>query len=557
MADLNIDIGGDSRQLQRALADAKTAFDKFGAEGIRKAFEHMITFERATEALADALPRVGAAALRMGQSVLRGFDTMRRGFSGVVQTLANLHQAIGFIGDVLRGLGHTLFAILGERGQVILDAFAAAFKQLTAVVTSYFAPQLQAALLKILEALQGLATNQKVVDAMRVGFTALGAVIEWAGEHAGKFVQWLTAMANAKASQEMLASILALFKTLGEIIFGSLIPGVKDLFDPKHMQRFFPLVLKGIEAMVNAFFGVGRVWKEVVTIVGGLFGDMGDRIGDMVTDAKLAFAGFFAAIELGFHGMAVSAISTLLAIAEGINKLPRVLGIPGIDTSGLQKALGVAGGAQAAAMENVAGISQQQANLPGQRAAREAAKNRADPFRNDPITQRLADAFFGRGGRDISAQNEFWERFNQNNKGIQDFLFNGPGSPANVYANALPGIPPGPVGSLGRNVNPIPPMMQFPQAGGYAPPTLDPSMFNRPTTIASGAFGAARPADTPWWWGGAPAPPAGMPGAGAAAGGNRQVVINLQGMSRDQLIHLLRELLDRELFNEFPGAVPR
>lgn len=735
MADrtVSIELTGDSRALQRALQQAGQALDRFAAQGVKRAFDSMITFEKVTESLSNTLTRVarsipqafariGQAAATMAQSVVRAAGNVRGAFQGALATLDHLHNAIGLVKDAMTalannpmvalakagvdmnvtlarataaltkitgsaagaqrfiaelrqeaatsaltfkemlpvanqlaaaygpgGLGKVLptmrafgdtaatlgvsaegmqLALLGFRqllgrdfaqqeelnqitenlpgldvkgilkkqfgtadteelkdanvtGQqvgaaivagmqqafggaqaagaktlpIIISNFQDAFESLAASVTAQFTPQIEAALFKILKAFESLATNQKFIDQLKLGFTALGNVIAWLADHAAGFVDWLTQIANAQATKEFLSSIIGLLKVIGETLLGSVLPGFQKAFDPKTVKEIFPTILRGIAWVVDKVFALGRVWQEVVKIVAAAFADLGDWIGDKVQDINLSFHAFFAETQLGFQQLAVGFMATVLSMAQAWNAFVGPL-FPQwqVQTQALEGALRNARVAAAAAMESVAGIAAEGTRLAGARAAREARKDAADPDRHKGAGQRIADAYFGRRPGDQAAQDKFWQDVRNAAAQAELFLFGPrPGyGPAAPPALAPPtGIP---VGSMGSRVNPRPPA---PPVGYLGAPAGFPGAPNYawPTTPATGTFGTARPMDVPWWWSGQEAPtPTGAPAFGAGVSGNKFLTINIAGMSPAQIMEVIRKTLDTELFDEFSGV---
>jgi tape measure domain-containing protein len=331
-------------------------------------------------------------------------------------------QMVGFA--IVRGLQQAFGGsqrALGGTIPMLLSGIQDSFNDFSATVTRTFGKQIQRALSSVLDLITRMGRNRRVLVSLETIFIAIGNVVQRAAANAGNFVHWLSRIATGENIIGSLTAILALFKTIGEELLRFAGVDLKKLFDPKNINGFFNEIRKLELNTIKAFFGIGRVFQEVLNIVSEQSGSVRTFFGDLFED--MAMGGERAFLTLSLH-----ASKFFLGVLDGAQHLARALGpaagMFGLGAVGLQ-------GARKGLEQNVSGtqgalhdLTFRQADVIGDRTMRDLP----GMFGAKGIPRRIGDAFSGATG-DRKAEIDFLKRLGFNEQELAG-VFGGAGASA-------------------------------------------------------------------------------------------------------------------------------
>lgn len=437
--------------------------------------------EEGPNALLERLTLVFGQIRSMGK--LLGGDALQLQQAGIpVREILGIQGDIGSadisadqaIDGLLSGLGQRFGGVMAGqmstaagRSSNIEDALDAissrAAKRLTETWT--------AALGRILDMLTRLLDSglgEKVFQVLFVPFEALVNVLGKVLGTGDQVLQWIQAVASEESIKLFLTNTIALLETMRDSFLQFFGVDLARLTDPKALNGWFEAFGTGVKAAIDGAFGLGRVFEELaVRIVPGALEDLRDGLQDWADDTRRAFEKMFAGIEASMHSMAASMLDGLVAIAAAVNALPFV---EKIDLSAIKSAAAGSRTAADIATRFQRQLDREQAEeVRWVRGPRDADKRARDPFRGTPFGQRIADAFTG-SGRDTSAQDAFWARFEQSRLRWGALMWQGLGASTRATVENV-GMPPA-LNLYGRGggLPSVTTLPAWPGAPAYAPP---------------------------------------------------------------------------------------
>ncbi|MFN3652605.1 MAG: hypothetical protein ACK47B_23760 [Armatimonadota bacterium] len=305
------------------------------------------------------------------------------------------------------------------------STMVANWRRVAMKATTVLFESLKPAFEQVSSVLEDVLKNERLVNTLRVVFDAVGRAIAGAAAHLPRFVAWLEKVAAADGFRLLLLNIIALIQTVGERLLGLMGIDFAKMLDPKAIHAWVEQVGVTVAGAVDTFYGLVRVFEEVRVIVSGVFADMLATISDFTEDTGRFFTRLFLGLENTIAEFSATLMESFLALADGLNRVELFGQRPfAIDTTGIEDALWNVPAERMHRRAKFDSLDEDERTAAAARAARDAARNRQDPFRHDPFGQRMHDAFTGRN-RDTSAQDAFWRDFERNRIRIAKGLWAG------------------------------------------------------------------------------------------------------------------------------------
>lgn len=455
----------------------------------------------------DDLAKVGATGQSVGAAIIEG---LQKSFGG---SQAKLSGSLGMIGSGILDTG----------------------TDIAASVTQGLTGSLRRAGALLKEFLELISRNERILGFLRMIFDAVGRALEMAAGQLEKFVGWLEKLADGKGVSLFLTNVIALVQTLFARIAELLGLDFGTLFDPEKFKQFFDQLGRRIADGINLIFGLARVFQELKIIVGGVFTDLANVVGDVWQDISLGFRSALLEMKVGLVRFVADAIDRFANLSEAIEMSPWVraaitsttridpkLLTGGVDSAGLRS---MASGLRALSFGSEReDLENEMIGRDMIRRGRAIDRRIEDPFLGDPFTKRIADAFRGQNRMGMLDQEQFWADFERNRIAIAQALFAGSNA-VKATQQAAPIL----FGQRQLGPGSVTSMPADPTLGGggmtAAPQNLDPFA---PFVGPNGENTTVAVARARGWITDAPTPPMPVLSRGGAAGA-AQTVVNIGG----------------------------
>jgi hypothetical protein len=295
----------------------------------------------------------------------------------------------------------------------------------------------------VLEGMLGGGAGSGIMKSLSTVFDAIGRSIENATKGLGGFVVWLEKVASSDNLKSFFSTItgyvIAFGKAIGRV-FGI---DLEKATDPANIDKFFGALRLGVDKGISALFGMGRVFQEVVKIIESGIIDSKNHFSDLADDVSRGFRRMFLSLQSTIHSFGADMLRSILAVMDGLNSVKNPLtGKPifAMDTSAVSQALGGQVYASGIMSNRINQLDAETVQVGDARRQRDAARDKADPFRKDDVMKRISDAFQG-VNRDRSAEGAFFSDVGKGQAWAREFFF-GSDQPGRGPAGAgIPGAP--------------------------------------------------------------------------------------------------------------------
>lgn len=554
LGELQVEAAKSKPTLQELVPLAVQLVQAYGPAGLGKVLPTIRAFgDAAAIAAGGDTNRMGLALLGFRQLLNRGQaqqeeinqigENLGVNVSGILknafgtadtETLAKAQVTGAQVADAIvaglqRQFGGAQLRMAGT-GPGLLSNIQDALDSITGRLTQGLGRSLNQAytlVLGFLNKFQTSAAGSQIMDVLARGFTAVGDAVAYAATKLpallaqvvpflGSVAQGIASMIRFSAtiigSQENIralmggvANLTALIQTLFQTLFKV---DFAKVFNPKSIISFFNAAWQGTQAFIRGIFAMGRVFGVVGRIIFSGLQNIGDMIRDIAKDAEFAFRLAFLEIS---HALTMTMADVITRFAGLADRLPApVRKLIGLPSGGELRAASQS--MQVPDVKSAVTLGMDVFNDQMMRAKRFGSRMGEDPARfQDPGT-RIKNAF--------TNPDAFEQKFFADLQANAARIFSGlsGGMPGGV--GPAPYVPellfPG--GGGGSSVTPVGPRFATP----YAPQAPTPESFTA-DQLYQRQFGG-----------------------GGAGTGSKQIIININGANRQQILSVIEQQL-REL----------